>query len=102
MSLQNTGGVDFPRPILPDVGPSKPAQTSDGPSFTEFLGKAVGDANTLQSKADDMVARYATGERMDVHQVMIAIEKASTAMALTTQVRNKVIDAYQEIMRTNL
>lgn len=104
MSLETTGGIDFPKPVIGPTGPAPAAQAPapSGPSFGEFLTSAVGDVNSLQSKAGEMVQRYATGERMDVHQVMIAVEKASTAMALTTQVRNKVVEAYQEIMRTNV
>jgi flagellar hook-basal body complex protein FliE len=102
MSIDNVGGVDFARPILPDPTTSAQGGAKGGASFGEFLTKAIGDVNELQTKAGDLVQRYATGERIDAHQVMIALEQASTAMALTTQVRNKVLDAYTEIMRTNL
>jgi flagellar hook-basal body complex protein FliE len=102
MSIENAGGIDFARPILPDPTPSTQAGTRNGPSFGEFLANAIGDVNELQTKAGDLVQRYATGDRIDAHQVMIALEQAGTAMALTTQVRNKILDAYTEIMRTNL
>jgi flagellar hook-basal body complex protein FliE len=46
--------------------------------------------------------RLAKGEDIDIHQVMIAMEQASTALQLTLQVRNKMVDAYTEIMRTQI
>jgi flagellar hook-basal body complex protein FliE len=71
-------------------------------SFGQFLTDALGDVNALQQNAGQMVQKFATGGQMDVHQVMIAMEQASTAMALTVQVRNKLVEAYQEIMRTQV
>src|SRR5947199_10624025 len=73
-----------------------------GKSFGQFLTDAIGDVNALQHKAGDTVQRFATGERMDVHQVMIALEQASTSLALTMQVRNKLVEAYQDISKTQV
>ena len=92
-------------PIVPmetGIGPASVAQATSGPSFGEFLVQALGEVNQTQQNAGDMVQRYATGERMDVHEVMIGLEKASTSMALTLQVRNKLVEAYQEVMRTSV
>jgi flagellar hook-basal body complex protein FliE len=61
--------------------------------------RAIGEVNALQANAGEMVQRFAAGDRMDVHQVMIALEQASTAMQLTLQVRNKLVEAYQEVIR---
>ncbi len=93
-----TQGVE-PFVKLPEGGPKA---ESGGKSFGQFLSDAVGNANSLQQHADDLVKRFATGERLDVHQVMIAIQEASTALSLTMQVRNKLVDAYQEIMKTSV
>lgn len=71
-------------------------------SFGQFLVDALGSVNAAQQRAGDTVRRFAVGEPMDVHQVMIALEQAGTAMALTLQVRNKLVDAYQEVMRTQV
>ncbi len=49
-----------------------------------------------------MSQAYATGKVQDIHQVMIALEEASLAMQLTLQVRNKLVDGFQEIMRTQV
>jgi flagellar hook-basal body complex protein FliE len=71
---------------------------SDGKPFGEFLTEALGDVNRMQQQAGEKVQTFATGGNIDVHEVMIAMEQASTALALTTQVRNKLVDAYQELM----
>jgi flagellar hook-basal body complex protein FliE len=74
-------------------------ETESSPSFGEMLVQAVSGVSALQQKAGETVRRFATGEPIDIHQVMIAMEQASTAMALTMQVRNRLVEAYQEIMR---
>jgi flagellar hook-basal body complex protein FliE len=71
-------------------------------SFADVLSNALSDVDRLQHKADDAMERLAKGEDIDIHQVMIAMEQASTALQLTLQVRNKMVDAYTEIMRTQI
>jgi len=68
-------------------------------SFQEMLGKALDKVNDLQNNADEMMKRLAAGEVKDIHRVMIAVEEASLSLQLTMQIRSKIIDAYQEIMR---
>lgn len=72
---------------------------SVGPAFGEVVGQFLGKVNDTQGKADAMVESLALGEPVDVHQVMIALNDASNAMQLTMQVRNKALEAYQELMR---
>lgn len=68
-------------------------------NFGEFLTEALGEVNSLQQDAAKASFDLAAGKLQDISQVTIAAEKASIAMQLTMQVRNKVIDAYQEVMR---
>lgn len=68
-------------------------------SFGQFLQDAMSEVNNLQQQSGNVKQQLLTGNVDDVHQVMIAAEKASVALQLTVQVRNKVIEAYQEIMR---
>lgn len=77
----------------------KPTESAQGQPFGEILAKAIGDVNKLQNDAKTASVKLAAGQIEDVSEVVIAAEKASIAMQLTMQVRNKVIDAYQEIMR---
>lgn len=68
-------------------------------AFGQFLQDALQEVNNLQMQSRDMKQQLLTGNVEDLHQVMIAGEKASVALQLTVQIRNKVIEAYQEIMR---
>jgi flagellar hook-basal body complex protein FliE len=86
---------------IPDASASG-AGEADSRSFGAMLRSALSEVDAMQKQSGEMVQRFSTGERLDIHQVMIAMEKASTAMALTMQVRNKLVDAYQEVMRTSV
>lgn len=68
-------------------------------SFGEYLKSAINQVNDLQVEADDYKKLLATGQIDNIHQVTIAAEKAEIAMQFTMSVRNKVLDAYKEIMR---
>ncbi|MCB0357944.1 MAG: flagellar hook-basal body complex protein FliE [Bdellovibrionales bacterium] len=68
-------------------------------SFADTLNKAVAEVNQLQKVADTKMQQLATGENKNIPDVMIAVEKADIALKLMVQVRNKVIEAYQEIMK---
>lgn len=74
-------------------------EKSSGNSFADTLQEAVGKVNTLQHEADDKMQKLATGETTDIADVKIAVEKADIALRLMTSVRNKMIDAYHEIMK---
>ena len=85
---------------LPTV--RQPAAGEAAKPFGELLKDAVDQVNRLQDQADTLANQLASGQLNDVHQVMVAMEKASLALQLTIQVRNKVIEAYQEMMRTQV
>lgn len=68
-------------------------------SFGDVFNKALNQVNDLQVQAQDTSNKFAAGEIEDIHQVMIASEKADLALQFTIQVRNKLLDAYHEIMR---
>jgi flagellar hook-basal body complex protein FliE len=78
------------------------AASSTGPTFGQMLQNAIGDVNQAQVKAADLSARFAAGEPMDVHTVMIAAQEASVALNMAIQVRNKLVDGYQELMRVSV
>lgn len=73
--------------------------STKGTSFGEFLNSAIQQVNSLQQESEKLNEALALGLTDNIHQVMIASEKASVAMQFTLQVRNKILDAYQEIMR---
>lgn len=74
---------------------------TDG-SFSKVLTKAINELNDTQVKADKAVADLATGEVTDIHLAAIAIGKAEVSMNLMLEIRNKAINAYKEISRTQL
>ncbi|MEK3989567.1 flagellar hook-basal body complex protein FliE [Robertmurraya sp. FSL R5-0851] len=68
-------------------------------SFASVLKDSIEKVNEAQNQSDVMTEKLARGENVDLHQVMIASQKASITMSATIEVRNKVIEAYQEVMR---
>jgi flagellar hook-basal body complex protein FliE len=70
-----------------------------GASFSDTLNQAIGQVNSLQKASDKAAQDLSTGRTDNVADVMIASEKADIALRLMMQVRNKIIDAYQEIMK---
>jgi flagellar hook-basal body complex protein FliE len=70
-----------------------------GPSFAETLKEAVNNVNNLHLDADRKAQELSTGKTDDIASVMLASEKADIALRAMVQVRNKIIDAYQEIMK---
>lgn len=71
-------------------------------SFGEYLKDALGKTNELINESDKLSAEFAAGRTDNIHQVLIAIEKADMALQFTLQVRNKILDAYNEIMRMQI
>ncbi len=72
---------------------------SSGASFGDFLKNLATEANTSQIIANQKVDEVAAGRSKDLHGAVLALEKADVNFRLLTQVRNKVIEAYREIMR---
>ena len=92
--------VDFPTQQL-NINSSinNGASKSERVSFTDFLNNAVQDVNKLQLESEQLNEAFAMGNNDNIHQVVIAAEKADIALQFTVQIRNKILEAYQEIMR---
>ncbi len=75
------------------------AQTGVTNNFSEVLQSSIGKVNDLQTERSSMINSFASGETQNVHELMIAMQKASVAMNMTAAVRNKVIEAYKELSR---
>ncbi len=85
-----------------EIRKQKFAPQTDSTSTTSFgdtLTEAIGKVNEMQKSADKQMQAVATGEQTNISEVMIAAEKADIALKLMMTVRNKVIDAYQEVMK---
>ena len=70
--------------------------------FADYLRAAVSDTNKLILESENISSKFASGMTDNIHQVLIAAEKADIALQLTIQVRNKILDAYNEIMRMQI
>lgn len=82
-------------PAIESAAPMQPPSTD----FATWLAQQVDDVNTKISQADTQVRQLAVGENTNIHQVMISLEKARMSMELVVQVRNKVLEAYQNMMQ---
>ncbi len=73
-----------------------------GGGFADQLKEAIDSTNEAQVSADRAVEQLHSGQAGNLHEVMISLEKADISMRLFVQLRNKAVDAYQEIMRMNV
>ena len=88
--------------LSPSTGPARqtdPGAPSEKASFGQWLNQSMAEVNKLQQDADSAAAKMITGENKDIHGTMIAMQKASISMSLMLEVRNKIINAYEEIKR---
>lgn len=90
-SIGGTGAVD-----------GTASGTESGNSFLNSLSDAFGSLNTQLTSADASLADFASGGSADLHTVMLQMEEASISLKAATSVRDKLLEAYQEIMRTQL
>ena len=95
-------------PIEGPLGPGRtPAERggesiAEGQSFADYLQEQLGEVNELQTQADSSINALATGQSDDVHATMIAMQKADVSFRLLMAVRNKLLDAYDEVMRMQI
>ncbi|MCM3386747.1 flagellar hook-basal body complex protein FliE [Ureibacillus chungkukjangi] len=97
LSVANTQIIDETNKIKPAATPFEAQQ-----SFASTLKDAIASVNTQQVQSDVMTQKLINGEDVDLHEVMITAQKASVTLNATMEVRNKAIEAYQEIMRMSI
>ena len=71
-------------------------------NFSEILKSELNKVNEIQLNAEQATQDLLTGKATDIHQVMIATEEARLSLELAVQIRNKLVDAYQEIIRMQI
>ncbi len=74
-------------------------QVKGSTSFADVLKESISKVSELEKEADTEVQKLAKMESQDIHNTMIAIEKADLSFQMMMQIRNKIINAYEEIMR---
>ena len=93
-SIKALGSID-PRAAYDTTAPAAAPQ----PSFANQLQQAINEVNSLQTNREDMVEGMVSGQVTEVHDVMIAAKESQMAFELLLEVRNKLLESYQEIMR---
>ncbi len=81
---------------------SKPVANSGGGSFADTLQNAMDSVNETQVGADDKLAELAAGQTPDLHGTMIALQEADITLRAMVSVRDKVVDAYQQVMNMQI
>jgi flagellar hook-basal body complex protein FliE len=77
-------------------------QNSGNTDFSQKLKSAMNELNELKQESESAAADIATGQVKDLHQAALAINKAETSMKLMLEIRNKALNAYEELARTSL
>ncbi|MCD6552273.1 flagellar hook-basal body complex protein FliE [Thermotoga sp.] len=77
-------------------------QKKNGDNFSEALKEALEKVNNIQKRAEKLTDDFAQGKISNIHEVIIEAEKASIALRLTVEVRNRIVEAYREIMRMQI
>lgn len=99
--IGTVGSLAPTRSIFETAGKNDSAGSVNIP-FSDYLKEALDSTNSLLTEADYLADEFAAGRTDNIHQVMIAAEKADVALQFTLQIRNKIMDAYNEIMRMQL
>lgn len=87
---------------LKSMGQVAKADASSENSFKTLFKDALNHVDSAQKESQKLTSQLVTGEVQDIHQVMIASQKASLSLDLTIQIRKRVIESYQEIMRMQM
>ena len=83
----------------PSAAPAAPKAGGSGSGFGDLLSGELGKLDNLQQQASTAAQQLATGQATDVSSVAMEVERASLALQLAAQVRNKAVEAYQELFR---
>lgn len=95
------------QPIVPveaitDVAQAAQSSQTSQANFSDWLGDQINNTDAKIHEAESQVQRLALGEADNLHQVMIALSSAKTSFDLTVQVRNRLLEGFQQIMRMSI
>lgn len=107
LSAMSTAGTSAAAPVGAVGGAATPAvatttsvdASTSGNSFLDAIGNALGQLNTQVNGADAAMAQFAAGGSADIHTVMLELQQASIGLKTGIAVRDKLLEAYQELMR---
>jgi flagellar hook-basal body complex protein FliE len=89
--------ADLPAPAAPLQAP-----TAAGTSFKDILSSAIGEVESASNNAAESVQQFLSGSGEDLHSTILATQRADLEFQMFMQVRNKVVSAYQEIMKIQM
>ncbi|MGI6778752.1 MAG: flagellar hook-basal body complex protein FliE [Acetivibrionales bacterium] len=101
MPVNSINSIDFTIPSYFRPGNADRDEAITIP-FADYLNNALDSTNKLLNEASKLSEDFAAGRTDNIHQVLIASEKANIALQFTLQIRNKIMDAYSEIMRMQI
>jgi len=94
----SSDSISIRQPNVGSLANSAPAETKGG-GFLETLTKSMEEVNDEQLKADQSIKDIVAGKSKNIHETMLQIQKAELSLKTMMQVRNKILEAYKEIMR---
>jgi flagellar hook-basal body complex protein FliE len=97
-AISTIGSLSTP----PSVMPGKPEAAPGAASFKDVLLSSIEEVNSMQQAADQAVEQLATGGDVSPAEVLTAVQKADIAFRLMMQIRNKIVQAYQEIQNVRV
>lgn len=101
LAMRQVQGADLdPRQLRTSSRIDGPAR--EGSSFSDVLNQTMGEVQRLQTEADNTIRQLVSGEIKDVTDAMVAVEKADVAFQTLMGVRNRIVAAYEEVMRTQI
>ncbi len=85
--------------LQPGFAITEPGKTAAPTSFEQVFDRMVGEVNAKQGEAAETVQALLSGQQVQLHEAMVALEEASLSFQLMVEVRNKLLESYQELMR---
>jgi flagellar hook-basal body complex protein FliE len=101
MSISEVGGVGFLASPSVQAIESR-AQTATQADFSSWLASEIDNVNAQVLSADKQVRELALGQTQNLHEVMISLEEAKLSLSLLVQIRNRALEAYQDILRMQI
>lgn len=99
-ALQGPGAHDEVAPL--SAAQQRPPEVSAGPSFSDRISAGLQELNGQLRATQGDLQRLAVGEVANLHEVMVRLEESRIALQLALQVRNRVLEAYQDVMRMQI
>ncbi len=91
--------IDALKGMMPNPLQNEETKKAKPGEFSNVLGDFIGTVNQTQLQADEITQDFVNGGNVELHEVMIAGEKAKTSMDLLMEIRNKAVDMYKELTR---